>query len=225
MNIEISNIKKQYKSGKKTVLKGISFKASSGQCIGILGSNGCGKTTLLSILAGINTCDSGSILIDGTDIINNATILKNTIGYVPQGNPLMEELSARDNLKLWYCDSVLDMDEELDHGVLKMLGIDKFINEKVNRMSGGMKKRLSIGCSIANNPKILILDEPGASLDIICKKQIVDYLNDFKSNGGIIILTSHEEQEIKLCDHIYIIKDGKLKAMNSSSIEEITASL
>ena len=95
--------------------------------------------------------------------------------------------------------------------MLGVLGINEFINVPVKKMSGGMKKRLSIGCSVANNPKILLLDEPSAALDIVCKQSIVDYLTKFKHSGGTVVITTHDESEIALCDKIYILKDSVLR--------------
>ena len=75
-------------------------------------------------------------------------------------------------------------------------------------MSGGMKKRLSIGCAVANHPRLLILDEPSAALDLICKQSIQSYLRAYKRNGGMILLATHDEEELKLCDKWYILKNG-----------------
>ena len=83
-------------------------------------------------------------------------------------------------------------------------------------MSGGMKKRLSIACAVACNPKILLLDEPSASLDIICKEQILDYLGEFCAKGGTAVLVTHDIQEIEFCDSTYMLSDGKLERYNYS---------
>lgn len=208
MEIKVQHIQKNY--GSKTVLKDITFEGTDGQCIGILGANGCGKSTLLSILAGVLKVNGGTFCIDGENILKCKSKNGKIIGFVPQGTPLMEELSALDNLRLWYCDSPLDLNKELQNGMLAMLGIPEFLKVPVHKMSGGMKKRLSIGCAIAQNPKILIMDEPSAALDLICKERIHSYIRDFKANGGIVLLATHEEQEINLCDCLYIIKDGIL---------------
>lgn len=125
----------------------------------------------------------------------------------------MEELNALDNLKLWYCDSPLSLENELEDGFLAMLGIPDFLKVAVRNMSGGMKKRLSIGCSLAKNPHILLLDEPGAALDLICKERIDVYLRRYKSMGNIILLATHEEREITLCDRLFILKDGTLSPL------------
>ena len=114
MKIEIKNIAKSYK--KKKVLKNISFTATSGQCIGVLGANGCGKSTLLSILAGVQRADRGAFLYDGHDLMKHSFQRSELIGYVPQGTPLIDELTAYDNLLLWY--DKKQMQKELDNGIL-----------------------------------------------------------------------------------------------------------
>ena len=212
MEIKAEHIRKKY--GKKSVLNDICFDGTSGQCIGILGANGCGKSTLLSVLTGVLRADGGEFFINNENVLKKKSANGRLIGYVPQGTPLIEELSARDNLRLWYCDSKLDMKKELESGVLAMLGIYDFINVPVHKMSGGMKKRLSIGCAVANDPCVLIMDEPSAALDLVCKERIHNYILDFKSRGGIVIIATHEEQEINLCDKHYIMKDGRLCLLN-----------
>ena len=180
----------------------------SGECVGILGRNGSGKSTLLSILAGVQKAQSGVFLADGKDLFRDSRQLSATVGYVPQGTPLIEELSARDNLLLW-CDKQT-CDRELESGVLKLLGIGEFIGLPVKKMSGGMKKRLSIGCSVIKKPKLLLLDEPCAALDLLAKTSISDYLQSFKQAGGAVVQTTHDAAEIALCDRLYILKDGML---------------
>lgn len=206
MKIEISEIKKTY--GKKRVLNGITFESREGRCVGILGRNGCGKSTLLSILAGVQKCDSGSFRIDGHPLFGSPADLRRNVGYVPQGTPLIEELTARDNLLLWYTGE--EIEKELDGGVLQMLGIGDFLKTTVAKMSGGMKKRLSIGCAMQTRPPVLLLDEPCAALDIECKENILSYLSEYKSKGGCLVLTSHDPMELELCDECKIMRDGKL---------------
>ncbi len=207
MEIKIENIKKKY--GKKEVLKGIDFSVSAGKCVGILGGNGCGKSTLLSILAGIQTADEGKFICDGKDLLAFSKKRASLVGYIPQGTPLIEELTAKDNLSLWYTKE--SMQRELKDGVLKMLGIDEFLGVTVSKMSGGMKKRLSIGCAVAGKPKILLMDEAMTALDISCKTRIFEYIKKHVADGGICLLVTHDVMELNLCDEWYIIKDGKAK--------------
>lgn len=206
MRIEIKHLAKKFRG--KPVLKDIELTAESGKCIGILGSNGSGKSTLLSILAGIQSADQGAFLADGEDLLSHSKRRAATVGYVPQGTPLIEELNAKDNLLLWYRRE--DMDRELEDGVLKLLGIGDFLKTTVSKMSGGMKKRLSIGCAMAKRPPVLLLDEPTAALDLACKERIAGWLRQYKAEGGILLLTTHDVMELDLCDEWYIIKDGIL---------------
>ena len=204
MNLEIKNIKKRF--GKTTVLKDISLNAKSGTCVGILGVNGSGKSTFFNVLAGISRCDAGTFIYNDVDMFRDKKFRSKTLGYITQNPPLIDELSALDNLKLWYDKN--DMKKELSGGVLEMLGVDKFLDVRVSKMSGGMKKRLAIGCAVAYKPEILLLDEPTAALDLACKQSISQYLNDFKNRGGIIMIATHDVQDLPLCDSMYIFKDG-----------------
>jgi ABC-2 type transport system ATP-binding protein len=204
--LEIINIEKRFHE--KSVLRGISFGAPSGKMIGIAGYNGCGKSTLLEILAGILKPDNGEMRMDGVDLLKNRKLRQKIIGYVPQGTPLYEELTAMDNLLMWYSRS--EIRESLDQGILGLLGIQDFLHTEVRHMSGGMKKRLSIGCAMTDMPRILLLDEPTAALDLLCRKQILAFLQLFCSRGGSVILVTHELSELRTCDMVYVLANGLL---------------
>ena len=220
--ITISHIKKNY--GKNAVLTDINLQTEAGKCIGILGGNGSGKSTLFSVLSGVARAGGGQFLLDDCDLLTNSKKRSNVVGYVPQSTPLLEELTALDNLKLWY--SRQDLEAELSGGVLAMLGIKDFIKTPVYKMSGGMKKRLAIGCAVAHKPKILLLDEPSAALDLVCKERITNYLLDFKAGGGTILLATHDIQELPLCDQLYILKQGTLHAFEyDGNVHHLAGSL
>lgn len=206
MEVEVIGIKKMYP--RKVVLGNITLSAKAGSCVGILGSNGSGKSTLLSILAGVHRADGGSFFYCGTDLFRHRGQIPKLLGYVPQTDPLMEELSAWDNLRMWYDKATIR--RELADGALQMLGIDGFLRIPVRRMSGGMKKRLSIGCAVVSHPRILVLDEPSAALDPVCKENIRRYLSAYKEEGGIILMATHDAQDLELCDSCYILKNGEL---------------
>lgn len=220
--IEIERIEKKY--GKKTVLRDVTLAAEPGSCVGILGGNGCGKSTLLQILAGVTRPGGGRFLCGGADLLCAGKERAALVGYVPQGTPLIEELSARDNLRLWYTPAA--MEKSLADGVLAMLGVGEFLKIRVRQMSGGMKKRLAIGCAVAHNPRILLLDEPSAALDLPCKARISGYLRAFRAAGGTILLATHDLGEVELCDRLYILKDGRAVpyAFNGDA-EKLTGSL
>ena len=186
--------------GKKQVLKGVDLLAQAGQCVGIVGENGCGKSTLLNILAGLRKADSGEI--HAADA-----------GYVPQEGNLLDELNVLDNLSLWYKDKT-ELKRSLEQGFLRDLGVDKMCRMKAGKLSGGMKKRVSIGCALAGNPPILILDEPAAALDLMGKADIRRYLAAYKELGGTIVIATHEESDLEICDKIYALHNGKSKEIN-----------
>lgn len=222
MHIEIRNLSKSY--GKNQVLKDVCLSANEGTCVGILGTNGSGKSTLLSILAGTLSRSGGQFFINGDDVFANTKRRTELVGFVPQGTPLIDELSAYDNLLLWYNRAALK--QELENGVLKMLGITAFIKVPVRKMSGGMKKRLSIGCAMAAKPPILLLDEPTAALDLACKENIAEYLQKYRQAGGIILLATHDERELSMCDRLYILKNGVLQEyVHTGNIRQLVNSL
>lgn len=206
--LEVKDIHKSYR--KKHILKGVFLRAESGSCVGIAGGNGCGKTTLLSILAGVNRPDRGSICYDGEEAVGSRRVFERHAAYVPQENPLIPELSARDNYRLWYKGDKKNMEEELHNGVANALGLSGFMGTPAGKLSGGQKKRLSIAAALSNHASVLILDEPGAALDLAAKEEILHYLKNYLAKGGTIILTSHEMGELSLCDTLYILKDGRL---------------
>ena len=209
--IEIENLTSAY--GKKKVLQGVSLCAERGECIGIVGPNGCGKSTLLTVMAGVLKPSSGKLFYYGKNALKNRVVFRKMTGYVPQENPLMPELSVYDNLRLWYPDKA-ELAKELEEGFLQILGIPAFLKMPVSKLSGGMKKRVSIGIALSGMPPVLILDEPSAALDLVCKEDIRRYLQIYLERKGTVVITTHEESELSLCSSLYVMKDGKLEGVD-----------
>lgn len=209
--IEIENLTSAY--GKKKVLQGVSLYAERGECIGIVGPNGCGKSTLLSVMAGVLKPSSGKLFYYGKNALKNRVVFQKMTGYVPQEDPLMPELSVYDNLRLWYPDKA-KLAKELEDGFLQILGIPAFLKMPVSKLSGGMKKRVSIGIALSGLPPVLILDEPSAALDLVCKEDIRRYLQIYLERKGTVVITTHEESELSLCSSLYVMKDGKLEGVD-----------
>ena len=205
--LEVTGIEKRYRG--RTILKNVSFRANPGACIGIVGGNGCGKTTLLSILAGIRKPDRGSIRIDGQEALGRHRLLEEK-SPMCSGNPLIPELTAFDNYRLWFRGKRREMERDLECGVGRVLGVDRFLKTQAGRLSGGEKKRLSIAAALSGRADILILDEPGAALDLEAKEQILTYIRSYVKAGGTVLLTSHEMGEIGACTTLYVLKDGVL---------------
>jgi ABC-2 type transport system ATP-binding protein len=181
---------------KKAVLTDVSINAEKGEVIGLLGLNGSGKSTLLSAIAGLRKPSSGSIKVNGK------------AGFVTQENALIDELTAMDNLKMWTPLSKQDILKELTETELSILKVNEFIDLKVKRMSGGMKKRLAIASVLLAKPDVLLMDEPLAALDIPAKNDIINFIDSFRSKGGTVFIASHSEELFKHCSKIYLLKNG-----------------
>lgn len=209
--IVVSDIKKRY--GKKQVLSDISFQANCGECVVIVGRNGCGKTTLMQILAGVVKPDGGTISYFDNDPLKQKRYFREFCGYVPQENPLIEELSVKDNLKLWGADRGEDYDN-----VLEVFQLNELMKTQVSKLSGGMKRRLSIACALAGWPPVLLLDEPVTALDLYYKESIEQWLDEYKKMNGIVIMTTHDEKEIMDCDRCLLMKEGRLKELDKKTL-------
>ena len=204
MTGRLRDIRKAY--GRKPVLRGVSFDAERGEAVGIVGANGSGKSTLLRVLAGVLRPDAGEFLWEGGDLLRSRAALERTVAYVPQGTALIEELSALDNLRLWY--DARTLRASLDGGMLRELGVHEFLKTPAARLSGGMRKRLSIGCAIARDPQILLLDEPTAALDLAARERLLDYFAGFRARGGLILLATHDLRELETCSRCFMLRGG-----------------
>ena len=191
--VTVENISLKYK---KTVLTNVTISANKGEVIGLLGLNGSGKSTLLSAIAGLRRPSSGTVKVEGK------------AGFVTQENALIDELTAMDNLKMWTPLSRQEILKELTDTELSILKVADFIDLKVKRMSGGMKKRLAIASVLLAKPDILLMDEPLAALDIPAKNDIINFIDSFKNKGGTVFIASHSEELFKHCSRIYLLKYG-----------------
>ena len=188
----LTKIQKQY--GKNAVLREINLQAANGSCVGILGGNGGGKTTLLSVLGGILRPDGGSFTYDGEELFGHEARRRALVSFSPQANPLMEELSGFDNLLLWHDRKAIERGMAED-GAITALGVTAFLKKPVAKLSGGMKKRLALSIAVLRAPKILLLDEPTAALDMEGKAKFYAYLKRFTEEGGTALF----------------LKDGRLR--------------
>jgi ABC-2 type transport system ATP-binding protein len=206
--IEVSHIQKKY--GKKQILTDISFTASPGECIAIAGRNGCGKSTLLKILAGVMDADGGEIVYYGKNTIRQR---REFCGYLPQENPLMEELNVRDNLRLWEGKHRSAMET-----VTAQFQLEDILKQKVKTLSGGMKRRLSIACALMKMPAVMIMDEPTTALDLYYKESIQVWMQQYLKGNGTVIMTTHDEGEIAQADRCLLMKDGVLAEVDKKDV-------
>lgn len=219
MNIlKVEKINKSYDN--KKVLNNVTMEVEEGDLFGLIGPNGAGKSTLIQIVCGLLGQDSGSIELFGMDYKNNSIGIKKRIGLVPQELAIFENLTAKDNLEYFgrmYGLKGKVLKERITE-VLELIGLDPKDKKQVQKYSGGMKRRLNLGCSVLHKPDLLILDEPTVGVDAQSRNNIFDYLRKINKEGTTIIYTSHYMEEIEaLCNKIFIIDLGEEIAYGEKS--------
>ncbi|MGL5480157.1 MAG: ABC transporter ATP-binding protein, partial [Clostridium sp.] len=207
---------------------GVSFSIEKGEFVIILGPSGAGKSTTLNILGGMDSLDSGKIIIDGTDIsnFNNKELTKyrrDDVGFVFQFYNLVQNLTAKENVELaiQITDDALDVDK-----TLKMVGLDKRKDNFPSQLSGGEQQRVSIARAIAKNPKLLLCDEPTGALDYKTGKQILKILQDAsRKMGSTVVIITHNSAIAPMADKVIKINDAKVREVsenkNPISVEDI----
>ncbi len=202
--------------GKKAVLKNISIKIGEGEIFGILGPSGSGKTTLIKLIAGIDKCSNGEVLVYGKEMPNFSVL--SSIGYMGQSDALYTDLTGFDNLSFF--GALYNLKGEglktRIQNVAKIVGLEDSLNKHVNQYSGGMKKRLSLAIAILHKPTLLILDEPTVGIDPVLRKQIWKQFSEMKEQGTTIIITTHIMEEAEKCERIALIREGELIALDTT---------
>lgn len=205
--LQIDGISKSYYGN--PVLKPIHFCLPPGCCIGITGENGSGKSTLLRLLAQIEKPDQGDIRYCGRSILGDREFMRRHLGYVPQSNELMEDLTVRNQLKLWQ--SACGLSGPLPKEITDLLGMDAMMKKPIKHLSGGMKRRVSIAMALLSDPEILIMDEATTGLDKSYCEKLLDWLEIYLQRGGSIIWCSHHQDELsRLCGARIQIHEGKI---------------
>jgi ABC-2 type transport system ATP-binding protein len=210
--IEICNLTKSY--GSKKALDDISFTVSKGEIVGFLGPNGAGKSTTMNILTGYISSTSGSVTIDGHDILDEPKKVKQCIGYLPEQPPLYQDMAVWDYLSFVYDLKKITNQEKQVHirNVVDKVGIDNVKNRKIANLSKGYKQRVGLAQALLGDPEVLVLDEPTVGLD---PKQIIEIRNMIEELGEehTVILSSHILSEISaVCERVIIINQGKIVA-------------
>jgi len=193
---------------------GLDLDVWPGQCFGLLGPNGAGKTTTVEMLEGLTTPDAGTIeLLGGRWGAGRDRQLRQQIGAALQETKLSEKLTVRETVRLFR--SFYEQGREVDE-VLDLAGLDEKSKARVGKLSGGQKQRLALACALVGSPKLLFLDEPSTGLDPQARLRVWEIVEQFKQQGGTVILTTHYmEEATKLCDRVAIIDHGKVIAQDS----------
>ena len=219
MIIEVEGLVKHY--GEVTAVDGVSFGVEEGEIFGLLGPNGAGKTTLIEILCGLRRFDEGKVTIQKLDLVKNSYKVRSLIGFCPQETLLYDLLNVRENLAFsasLYSLSRKRFKERLEFSS-KVLGIGEFLNRKVEKLSGGMKRRANLAASIIHDPPIVILDEPTVGFDPTVKRDFWELIRNLKNDGKTVLLSTHDMYEAdEICDRVAIMEKGKVAALNKPHV-------
>ncbi len=221
--IIVKNLFKKFKSSKVNAVDNVSFEVKSGEFFAFLGPNGAGKTTTISILTTTLSKTSGEVKIDGLDINDDQSEIRNKIGIIFQKPSLDENLTAEENIRMHaslygivnYKFGYRFMPEFYKKKIKELLSVvdleEGELFKPIKTFSGGMKRKLEIVRSMMHEPKILFLDEPTTGLDPASRRSLWNYLNKVRKEKNItIFLTTHYLDEVEGADHVAIIKKGKI---------------
>ena len=214
--IEARELTKVY--GELRAVDAISFEVAAGESFGLLGPNGAGKSTTMRMIGGTSLRTSGTLLVNGLDPEVNGPEVRSNLGVVPQTDNLDSELRARENLVMYgrYFGLPYSYLNPKADELLAFAQLTEKANEKVDNLSGGMKRRLTIARALVNEPRILLLDEPTTGLDPQARHILWDRLFRLKEQGVTLIVTTHFMDEAEqLCDRLIVIDHGRIVAEGS----------
>ena len=219
--ISVKDLKKSY--GDFQAVKGISFDVFEGEIFGLLGPNGAGKSTTLEIIETLREKTSGSVMVNGYDLDQDASAIKKIIGVQLQSSGFYPGLNLLELIKLFaglYNKEVDSME------LLKMVNLEEKAKSKAKELSGGQRQRFSIATTLINGPKIIFLDEPTTGLDPQARRNLWDLIRNIREKGTTVIITTHYMDEAEqLCDRIAIMDKGSIIQLDTpeNMIDELIA--
>jgi len=212
--IDVENIAFRYPGNADVSFSNLSLKIAKGERFGLFGPNGAGKTTLISLMTGLLSADEGHIKLLGHEIgKKNENAVNKLFGFVPQDFSFYQELSPAENLEFFGAWSGLDRQtiKKRTNELLHILGLEQVRDKRVEKFSGGMKRRVNLAIGVIHNPQILFLDEPTVGVDVQTGHAIINYLLELNKNGTTLIYTSHQLSEAEeLCEDVALIDEGKI---------------
>ena len=219
MIITVDNVNKTYKNGslELQVLKNISFKVDKGEFLAIMGSSGSGKSTMMNILGCLDNQYEGKYILDGIDISKStenelSEIRNKKIGFIFQSFNLLPRLTALENVELPLVYSSIPKEERHKRAneLLEMVGLKERIHHRPNELSGGQRQRVAIARALANNPSIILADEPTGNLDSKSEEEIIEILQKLNKMGKTIVIVTHEPSIGEIAERKIVFKDGEI---------------
>ena len=209
-SIEVINLSKSYKS--KQAVNNINFKINENEIVGLLGPNGCGKTTTIGMILGLLKPTSGQVLINGIDIEKNKISLLHKMNFISPYIELPKKLTVKQNLTVYgKLYNINNLNERIDY-LSNKLRLNNLLDKITGELSSGQKNRVSLAKALINEPTVLLLDEPTASLDPETGDFVRTFLENYKKENKVsILLASHNMDEVKrLCSSVLMMKDGDI---------------
>jgi ABC-2 type transport system ATP-binding protein len=208
--IEIKNVTKRY--GAVTAVDGVDLTAAGGAMTGLIGPDGAGKTTLLRILCGLIRPDSGECQVAGLSAARQIPEIRSIVGYMPQRFSLYPDLTVSENLRFF---ADLFRVEPAERGrrlerLLKFSRLGPFAERRASALSGGMKQKLALSCTLIHTPKVLLLDEPTTGVDPVSRREFWDILGDLRREGVSILVTTPYMDEAAKCDRVALMHKGRI---------------
>lgn len=211
--LKVENLYKNF--GSINAVDGVSFEVKKGEIFGLLGPNGAGKSTAISMISTLFPPSRGEILYEGGSIIKNPKLIRQKLGVVPQDIALYPTLTGYENLKFWgsvYGLKGAELKKRINE-VSDIIELNGRLKDRVDKYSGGMKRRLNIGAALLHKPELLIMDEPTVGIDPQSRNHILDTVLELNNQGLTIIYTSHYMEEVQyLCNEVCIMDEGKIIA-------------
>jgi ABC-type multidrug transport system ATPase subunit len=196
-------------------LKGVSFEVAPGELFGIIGPDGAGKTSLLRILTTLLLADSGRAEVDGYDVVQDYQAIRKRVGYMPGRFSLYQDLSVAENLAFFAAifNTTIRENYDLVKDIYKQ--IEPFRDRKAGKLSGGMKQKLALCCALIHRPSVLFLDEPTTGVDAVSRKEFWEMLQELKSQGITILVSTPYMDEASRCDRVALMQTGNIMSIDT----------
>ncbi len=213
--VETSGLRRSF--GDMHAVAGVDLRIDTGELFGLIGPDGAGKTTLMRLLTGVMSPDSGSVRVFGVDAVARKSDAGMMVGYMPQRFSLYEELTVDENLEFFAKLRSVgreDFTRQRDY-LLKFTGLDRFTKRLAGKLSGGMKQKLGLACTLIHQPRLLILDEPTTGVDPVSRREFWQILDSFLHRGMTIFLSTPYMDEADRCTTIALMSDGVLPVVDT----------
>jgi len=202
--------------GQVTAVDGLSLRVDESEMMGMIGPDGAGKTTVLRMLCGLITPDQGECIVAGKSTVRELAFVRSIVGYMPQRFSLYPDLSVEENLRFFadlFQVEKTEREKRLER-LLRFSRLGPFSKRRASALSGGMKQKLALSCTLIHTPKILFLDEPTTGVDPVSRREFWDILKDLKSEGVTLLVTTPYMDEAARCDRVALVHKGRILHMS-----------